>query len=420
MRIGLYAMLMIGIISTSANGQQRQTVFSVDSRIGYSTNTYLNPYLSEWDRGVDSGYGVVSVLGQSAWFDSKNIFELSGGAIIEPFIGSKKAWKGGLGLVSYQRNFTPRLSGGIEAGASYFTSSFDRTLFWALPTLTWLPTPFTRLKVKAGSNRRAYDDFVVDGTATNSSSRVDLYSVEFETWPSFRWQIGARLSGRLNTLPDIQQGFSSSLSAGYIFDRGERVRVTFGLEQYQNEQTVSEPGNGFPPIGGGGPGSTEIEQSNRMVRIGLEGSLPVSNLLTLYANLEGMRYHSSATGESVSDIQVSGGVRLTLQPFSRDRKEGINPQWEEREDRLFVEIRHAGEGQLYIVGDFNDWTRPGIPLVKREGNRYVAELKLESGAYEYKVLQVNMGEERWLEFSGDTYTVQDGFGGENALILIEN
>ena len=85
-----------------------------------------------------------------------------------------------------------------------------------------------------------------------------------------------------------------------------------------------------------------------------------------------------------------------------------------------MEIRYAGKGKLYLVGDFNNWNRPGIPMVEQEENRYVALLNLEVGAYEYKILRVQGEEEEWIPFSEDTYTVRDGYGGKNAMILIEH
>jgi len=44
---------------------------------------------------------------------------------------------------------------------------------------------------------------------------------------------------------------------------------------------------------------------------------------------------------------------------------------------------------------------------------------LDSGAYEYKILLVEGDAEKWLELSEDTFTVNDGFGGENGLIIID-
>jgi hypothetical protein len=44
---------------------------------------------------------------------------------------------------------------------------------------------------------------------------------------------------------------------------------------------------------------------------------------------------------------------------------------------------------------------------------------LEPGAYEYKILLLEGESENWIEFTDETLTVSDGFGGENGLIVIE-
>ncbi|MDR8390300.1 glycogen-binding domain-containing protein [Aliifodinibius sp. S!AR15-10] len=420
-RIVLAVIAALCSIANLAYGQQWQTVFYVDSRVGYSSNTYLNPYLSEWDRSVASGYGTVTVMGQTAWFDDKNVAEFTAGAVFEPVFGQTDTWKGGLGLINYRRKFTDNLTGGIETGASYFSSSYQRTLLWAQPTLSWFPTPFTNIKVKAGTNYRHYNDYVVDSVAVNSKDQTGLYALELETWPSFQWRLSAGLYGSLATLPSVGRGFRSTGSATHIFEDGESLRFTVGIEQYRNEFTTTVPdgGGGFPPVGGPSGDTEIVENTNRIFRLGVEANYPLNQQLSLFLNVEGLQYHSDAVSDNLQDIQVSGGVRLTFNATRFNNRGGIEPDWQKNDSRQEVQIRYAGEGQLYLVGDFNNWQRPGIPLVEQGENRYVAHLDLEMGSYEYKVLEITGGEEGWISFSENIYTVDDGYGGENAMLLIE-
>lgn len=414
------AMMITTFIPEPAAAQQGQTLLMIDARGGWSSNTYLNPYFSEWDRSFRGSYGTLSVLGQRSWFSASDLLELTGGAVVEPLSGGRRAWTGGLALGHYQHRFSGKVSAGLEAGGSYFGSTFQRTLLWAQPTVTWFPSAFTRLRVKAGSNLRAYRNYPVDSVRVDSRSRLDLYGVELETWPSFRWQLSAGLYGRLNTLPSIGEGFSSSLSAGYLFRRGGKVRLQLGLEQYRNEVTTTVPGGGgFPPVGGGGSTTETVEQTTRLWRVGLSGTVPVGERVSLFADVEGLNYGSTASTGQLYDLQVSGGVRFTFEPSRRSRPGRIAPDWHRREEEQVLTLRYSGQGQLYLVGTFNNWNRPGIPLVRQDKNRYVAELQLATGAYEYKILRVQGGEQQWLEFSEQTYTVDDGFGGENAMLLIE-
>ncbi|MDZ7693351.1 MAG: hypothetical protein U5K69_19915 [Balneolaceae bacterium] len=203
MRLGVMVMLLASVIPQTVFAQQWQTVLSVDSRVGYSTNTYLNPYFSEWDGSANSGYGTFSVTGQTAWFDDKNMAEFTGALVYEPFLGSRSTWSGGLALLNYRRNLTDDLSGGIESGASYFGSNFSRTLLWAQPVLSWSPSLYTNVRVKAGSSYRQYQNYPTDSTAVDSKTRIDHYALEIETWPSFRWKLSGGLYGRLQSLPAV-------------------------------------------------------------------------------------------------------------------------------------------------------------------------------------------------------------------------
>lgn len=415
MRIGLMAVAMLCSVSNIAFSQQWQTAVSVNSRVGYTSNTYLNPYFSEWDRTVEGGYGTLTTLGQAIWFDNNNEVEMTGGLVFEPFLGDRTSWNGGLALANYRYKFNNRISAGVETGGSYFSSDFKRTLFWAQPTLSWFPGLFTNIKLKVGSNFRRYDDFVIDSVSIDSRNRIDLYALEVETWPSFRWQLTAGLYGNLDNLPAIGEGFSSVATVSHIFSGGERIRLVLGLDRYQNQITTTTGGGGFPP-----GGTTEsIRQTDQLMRLGLEGSFPVNNRISLFLDLTGLQYQSDATTNNLNDYQVSGGVRLNFRPGRSGGRSGIIPEWDKNSGRQEIQIRYAGEGQLYLIGDFNNWKRPGIPLVEQAENRYVAQLDLEEGAYEYKVLQVQGGEEEWISFSEETYTVDDGFGGTNAMILIE-
>ncbi len=414
-------MMLLFAISTPGLAQQWQTVFSVDSRVGYSSNTYLNPYYSEWDRSENTGFGVLSGIGQTVWTDDSNSLKLTGMGVIEPFFQNQEMWRGGLALAGYEHHFTNTFSAGVETGGSYFSSSFQRSLVWAQPTISWTPTPFSEITLKAGSNFRTYDNYLVDGETTDSSDRTDLYALEFESWPSFRWQVSGGWYGNLDSFPAIQDGFSSFVALTHLLNNGARLKLRTGIEQYKNQQTITtDGGGGFPPTGGGPNETTEtIEETNRLFRVGLEGQLPINNKISAFVNLEGLRYQTDASDQNISDYQFSGGVRLSLQPASKEKAGTINPKWKKSEDKQQVQLTYSGKGRLYLVGDFNDWDRPGIPLVNTQKDMYTAEVTLEAGAYEYKVLIVENGEEEWIPFSDGTYTVKDGFGGENGMLLVQ-
>lgn len=415
MKIVILIMILLGSIANIGNAQQWQTILSLDSRVGYSTNTYLNPFISEWDIAPESAFNVNSALGKTYWSKGKTSVSITGGLFYEPFFDAQTSgWKGGLGLMSINHRISNKLSIGMDGGSSYANGSFSRTLAWLQPKVTWFASPFTMLRIKAGSNFRHYENYAdnLDG-----SERFDLYGVEFETWPSYRWQLTAGLYGSLNSLPSVQEGFNTGVTAGYHFNNGASLRLNAGLEQYQFETTTSTGGG---PPGGGPPGGpttiTEINTS-RIMRLGINGSVPVNEKFSVFASVEGLS--SVFESGTRTDMQVSGGIRFSFEPRIGTGKNSVTPEWTVNNESQEIRVQYSGEGQLYLVGTFNDWEKPGIPLIEQSDNTYVAKLSLSFGAFEYRILRVQGNSEEWLEFSNDTYTVSDGFDSENAMILIE-
>lgn len=420
MRNILLTMVMLLNISNYTLGQHTQSVISVESRAGYSTNTYLNPFFAEWNTSVESGYGVISLMGQSIWYQNRNLIEVSGGLVFEPFLGDQKVWAGGLGLARYQRRFSGRFTGGLEAGASYFSSTYDRRMVWAQPYVVWSPSSFTLVRLKMGPHLRSYRNFA-DSLNTFANQGTNLYALEFETWPSFHWRLSAGLYGPLKTIPSIGNGFSSALSAGYLFRNGAGVRLRLGLQQYNVTVTSDPGGNGnFPPVG---PPRETVQiqtETDRIFQVGLTGNYPVNRRWSLFARADLMTHRSTSTGGGFGDVNLSGGVRFTFEPSIGKRgNRTVLPEWEKKTGGQTLRIHYKGEGRLYLTGDFTNWEQPGIPLTEQAQNTYVAELDLKPGAYEYKVYRISGTSEEWVEFSDEIYTIDDGFGGKNALLLVE-
>lgn len=324
-------------------------------------------------------------------------------------------------MVEYRRRFSPEFNGGMEAGSSYFSSNFNRTLVWAQPYATWFVSPFTSLKVKLGVSHRAYTNF---SDSLNTNRRFDYYGLEFESWPTYNWQVKASLYSSLDKFPAVNEQFSTTVSAGYVFIDGSSITAKAGIEQFGFDFTTTSGTGGGPPVGGPPTGGqTETNQEfDRILKIGLTGNYPINRAVSVFASVEALNRNITTTEESFNDIQVSGGVRLSLQPNILSRSTGrvVEPEWQKERDQLMaMNINFSGGGRLYLVGDFNDWNRAGIPLTQKTKKTYAAQIPLETGAYEYKILHVEGDTEEWLKFSKDTYTVDDGFGGENAMILVE-
>lgn len=416
----LSLLMCLFLITSSGFSQRGQTILSLDSRIGYSTNSYLNPLLGEWDTSIEAGYNLSSLMVQSFWYGKGHSFSVTGGITYEPYFDEEvSSWKGGIGLLDYNYRLANRFSIGVEGGSSYMHSHYSRTLLWAQPKFTWFLTPFTLFRTKLGSNFRRYQNY---GGVREITDRLDLYSLEFETWPTYRWRLIAGVYGSMDTLPDIQEGFTTQISAGYYFRNGASISLAGNLQQYQFKQTTTESDGRsdiFPPIGGGGTTTVAVDYTDRIIRLGLEGSLPLSRRFTLFADVGGLHFLDDKAENTVNDFKISGGLRFSIEPKLNRGGTTITPEWNNDRDQQELYIRYAGEGRLYLVGSFNNWNKDGIPLTEQSEDTYTTELSLEIGSYEYKILKVQGDSEEWLEFSNEVYTVDDSFDSENAIILVE-
>lgn len=416
MKTFLITFTMLFVVANNGFTQQWQTMISVDSRIGYSSNTFLNSFLSEWNTTAESPYNITSLFGKTYWHKNRSSISLTGGVYYEPVFESSTNWRGAIGLLDMNHRISNNFRVGFEGGANYLNGNFSRSISWLQPKITWFVTPFTLIKLKTGSNFRNYQNYSDSGDSYN---RLDLYSLELETWPSYRWQLTAGLYGSLDTLPAVQEGFNANISAGYYFQNGANLNFKTGVQQYQLSSTTTDGGGGGPPGGGLPNQTTTTTDTDRIFRAGVEASIPMSKRLSLFSTAEMLYLESESSGTSRTDFQTSAGVRLSFEPQFNRKKRGISPEWEVENRSQKVIINYPGEGQLYLVGTFNNWNKPGIPLSKQTENTYVATLSLAPGAYEYRVLRVQGKSQEWLDFSDDTYTVDDGFESENAMLLVE-
>lgn len=411
----LCTIALVGGFSLAATAQQSNTTLGLQTHMGYSSNTYLNPFYSEWNPAVQSSYSMLMPTVQWNMYKNNTSLDLTGGLVYQPLWNEDITSTGGFALSNAQYRLTSALSGGIEAGFSRFSSTYIRQSIWLQPVLTWFITPFSQLKFKAGPSFQGYQNLE---ERPDTTGRFDAAAIEFESWPNFRWRLRAGIYSSLDNLSSPQDAFSSRMNISHIFPGSVTLSMKLGYEQYEYQRTVTEPGGGFPPTS---PTTSTVTDADRIVRLGSVLSVPLHNQISMLLNAEVLNLYSDTAAETQRDYQISGGVRMHLSPSALKKSGDITPEWNnsEGEGEATVTVRYADDGLLYVTGDFNNWERPGIPLVKQSGNRFTAEIEVEPGAYEYKILRVKGNEEEWLELSSDSYTVDDGFGGENGMLLIE-
>lgn len=406
---GLFLMLFL---YSPLSGQGLQNFFSLDIRGGYSTNTIMVPFHGEWERPVSTGYGLLSPSGTLVFDHGRFSTDLGAGGFFETFSEvDRHTVKGWYGRWNIRQGLGSGWSVGAETGWNRVSLGYDRNSWWAIPWMSWQPDLFTRFRMKAGSSFRRHQHVSAEegsGEVVNTT-RFDLYTVEAERWLGFRWQVRAGLFGELSD-PAGTAGLFGSVE--HLITNRFRVGARSGLDQYSYQMNY---------VDGSGQGSViTVDETDRIWRNGVQARYQLMDSVTLTASGDQLTLSSAVSDQILHDFHISAGVRFTIRPkFNRDRV--AEADWQERRDDVVIlNVRYNGDGELFLIGDLNDWEEPGIPLRRIGRNRYATELTLSPGGYEYKILLIDTeGERTWIEFSEETYTVPDGFGGQNGMIFID-
>jgi len=402
--------------------QNIEAYINADTRTGYSTNTYLHPFIGEWDQ---SDSGLFSRLSPSAdlYLHRNRIrADFSAGFFLEPTFDNRQNWSGYFGSSRLIYRLTPQFAIELPVSLSSISSEYGRTSLSLLPAISWSPSLFTRVRARAGSSFRTYNGlFFDDDDNAVVRDRFDVYGLEFERWTSLKWQMRGSVYGLMNQ--NLAENHSISFAISRVIRQSSGITLDLSLNSYQNSFAINGDG-GFIPINS--PENDEaqiVKDSDQLLRSGVSFSFPIIERLSGNGSVSHLLFMPAIT-ENRSDIELSLGVRyrFSASGMFQNYRDKLSPSWENREDNaVIVKIRYRGDGALYLVGEFNDWERPGIPLSPQSGqsSRYAALLDLEPGIYEYKILLLKDGEEQWVEFTDETMTVSDGFGGTNGLIFID-
>lgn len=418
----LFGLLILSLIgSGTIMAQDVETRFSLESRAGYSTNTLLHPFVNEWDTAGEGAFARVIPSSQMQINISGLSVDIGGGMIFESIFDDRNDWNGAFGSAGLRVGLSKNISTGFRVNASRFTSGFNKFSMLVLPDLTWTPGMSTSIKAKAGTFFSRYSGLTEIGSE-DFSTRANLFGIEIEHWPTISWQVRGSAYGMIGET--VSDNHSLSLSVGRNVSQKVGMSLSLSANKFTNNFNINPDGGstfGPSPVNSGLDGSDIVSLTDRALRTGADISYSISNRLNSHVTVSHNTFWSGNGGYR-SDIAAHAGIRYTLSgnDLFGEKDNGIVPAWNRKNDGVVVEVRHQGAGDLFLTGDFNDWEKPGIALSKQEGKRYAAELDLEAGIYEYKVLLFEKGEIVWVEISEESMTVRDGFGGTNGLIFIED
>lgn len=85
-----------------------------------------------------------------------------------------------------------------------------------------------------------------------------------------------------------------------------------------------------------------------------------------------------------------------------------------RTPHVRLELTHPNAREVCLAGTFNAWHPAATPMVALGDGRWVKELTLTPGRYEYRFV----ADGEWLADPGAAEVAENGFGGLNSVLVV--
>lgn len=422
MRRTLWILLPLILSSTGgARSQELRGFLTLDSEVGYLTNPYLDPSFASWSTETEAPFGSLGATGILEWSGAFGSASLLGAARWKAFTDSTPTWNSYLLQAGVEGRPASRLAVRADASFSNIGEPSARRTYWGQASLRWTVSSRLRFSLGPGLVQRRFTEeeavgapVVPPGPGTSqpgtesasTATSVTLFA-GVEAWPGPRWQLRAEGYGSQTDASDVgieYGGLGGSLRLTRWLRDGAFVAVGAGVESY-----------GYRAAAEGDP-STEVPEDDLIWRGDLTVGWPVGRHVELRGRLAVLTRSGTAEADGF-DHYTSIGLRIALGGILSPGRES-STGWTRTADGLHLRLRYEGPGRLYLVGDFNEWADPGLPLWSEAGDLHSATLRLEPGRYEYRIRVVEGDSVRWLDLPEGTLTVDDGFGGENGLLVV--
>ncbi len=424
MRMASVSWFIVFILITLPLGvfaQQWHSQIVLESKTGYATNSYLNDYLSEWEPSLSAPYWMVAPRIHVSRYFGQNAFSVDIGGYFQPYLKSDySSWSGGFGRADFNRRLNRIFYTGIQGGFNRYYYSYSRTQAWVEPYVRWNISDDMEARLHWNNSYRSYGELQTD-TSSNHYQRLALH---YQWWPSFKWKIETGFYGNLDQVGGGEKALSGYFGTTYWIRNDLNVQVRGGFERYGFKTTSKRSVGPRCDVLMGCSVNNRVFISNQddIYRLELDGQYLLNPRWTFNVSTALMRWENNRrrAPKDATDVAFSFGVTYSIVPDWGGREEIQVPTIEKtKKQTTLFKIKYRGDAKLYLTGDFNNWNRPGIPLIKGPNELYRTTLKLNDGVYEYKIMKVEGGDSEWLKLDDATAMVKDGFGGMNGRLVIE-
>lgn len=410
---------------TSLTAQELRGWLVLDGESGYLSNAYLDPVFPTWDPAAEGGFALFGATGTLELTGRSSRLWVSGGARRTELLEDGRGWHGWLGRLGGEQRLAPRLTGALEVAVADLHRDGSRWTLWTRAEARWTVSPTVRLRAGPGVAFRSLPAPVSDdpmdpplippvpptsqeGERARATGYLLLAGLEARTGRRWRWDLEA-FAARTDAedLGLDYRGGGARARLTRTFPGGARLELGGGLEGFGYRAAVE-----------GSPGESDdpVPADDMLWRTEAAAGWPVAPRTELTVRLSGLSVRDPE-GDRGYEWRAAAGVRLTLGA----RLGGPEPRrlWTRTGDGIRLEVPYDGQGRLYVTGDFNSWAEPGHPLERGADGRHVATLRVPPGSYRYGIRVLENGTERWLELPEGTPRADDGFGGENGLLVVD-
>jgi 1,4-alpha-glucan branching enzyme len=82
--------------------------------------------------------------------------------------------------------------------------------------------------------------------------------------------------------------------------------------------------------------------------------------------------------------------------------------------KVFFTLEHADASEVYLCGSFNEWSETSLPMIFLGAGKWVKQLVLPPGRYEYKFLV----DGTWISDPSGAHKVVNAFGSTNSVVEV--